>query len=122
MIWVRSVRSAPLRVLLAALVMLAGLAGARMQGLMGAQAALASSIGGGILCSGNIRPASGDESPAISQDHCLSCNLPVAVDTVPVVVARPVAYLIVERADVPARPAAATVSLSYRSRAPPPRI
>lgn len=112
-------RFAPLRLLLAALVLLAGLAGARMQGRMGAEAALASSLGGGMLCSGQLQPASGEQAPVDAHDHCLACNLPAVAAAEPAIIVRPLAYVLAAKAETSLRAAPAPHAPAYRSRAPP---
>ena len=70
-----SARSHPgLRLFLALALLLAGLAGARMQGTMAAQSAL----GLGILCSGAATPVHGDAPDAAGHAGCLACPLPLA--------------------------------------------
>ena len=114
----RSLR-ATMRLLLAALLVLAGLAGARMQGQMGAGTALAATLGG-VLCSGEMTPAG--ENGGIPQEHaqhCMLCNLPVA-DAPPAFAApqRPAGFGAIEYSALSPR-LAAQHRLPYRSRGPP---
>lgn len=67
-----------LRLSLAALLFLAGFAGARMQGEMGALAALMPA-GSTMLCSGAALPAGNDGLPSdAAHASCIMCNLPLA--------------------------------------------
>ena len=107
------------RLLLAALLVLAGLASARMQGHMGAGAAMAATLGG-VLCSGETMPV-GDagESPQGHEQHCLLCNLPAAdAPPVPVPPARRLVFAPVDY-NVDAPRDASERRVSYRSRGPP---
>lgn len=119
MMCARDIRFASLRLLLAALIALAGLAGARMQGQMGAEVALASALGGGVLCSGAVQQDAGDKQPFAAHAECLSCNLPVAALLPSVQFAAPArSFLAVETA-FRASIAFTSVVFAYRSRAPP---
>ena len=67
-----------LRLALAAVLVVTAMAGARMQGEMGA---LALAFGGqtGALCSGHPAPVTQEEGDgAVSRGHCVLCLLPLA--------------------------------------------
>lgn len=106
-----------LRIALAALVLLGGLAGARMQGEMGA-VALAGG-GAGVLCSGAGRIADPLQGPEQhSHDQCIIC--PLAADLPPPVPAVPARLVAVAtyRVFAEAQPDAAR-PVNNRARGPP---
>lgn len=75
MILVRSSFGTTMRLLMAVLLLLAGLAGARLQGHLGGGAALAATTS--LLCSGQPNPVDDGSAQHAAHDHCILCHAPL---------------------------------------------
>lgn len=116
---VEIVRRDVLRLSLAALLFLASFAGARMQGEMGALAALMPP-GSTMLCSGAVMPAGPDEGTREAHHAlCVLCNLPLAAAPDVPAPQRDLAGPLPQQRPVAVQPPAVAPLPGYSARGPP---